>query len=228
MAQEAVQSLNIPRRNPSASQKKSAIFRARRSAISPVARTNFRPKTAKSEEEGEGEGEEKQAEAGQYLQNAGRQMQEIASSQANRFKRGIAMAKAFNQMQAATEKEAKPTQDETRKFVTQAIPKIAGMLTMSLNLATCGLAFMFTFFIDFLILGWENLQMIYGRWIMKGKHKIVPPLSWDPIPMPFDGQALVLQMLLILKDLIFLIVMMLPFILMAFIFSLLGDLASAL
>ncbi len=222
MAEGVLQLTRAPRVQKSASEQKSTYLQARRRAIAPISKTTFHPRAIDRETQ------KKNEQAQQFLEDAGQQLRMITSSKANRFKKSLAMARAFNQMKAATEEEAKPTQDATRKFVTQAIPKIAGMITMSLNLATGGLAFLFTFFIDFMILGWENLQMIYGRWIMKGKHKIVPPLSWDPIPMPFDGQALVLQMVVILKDLLFLIVMMLPFIIMAFIFAMIASLASAL
>lgn len=47
---------------------------------------------------------------------------------------------------------------------------------------------------------WMNIKMIYGSWIKKGKDAIIPPLSWDPIPMPVDKSAILLQGLVIVAD----------------------------
>ena len=50
-------------------------------------------------------------------------------------------------------------------------------------------------------LGWFNLEMIYGKYFSKGKSRFIDPISWDPIPMAIDKEAIILQGFIVAADL---------------------------
>lgn len=124
--------------------------------------------------------------------------------------------------QAQVTPEQQQTRDEAHKAIRRAVPQainmIANALASALDVGTGGIALVVTIFIHGLTLGWWNLQMIYGKWLHKGKHKIIPPLEWYPIPIPFDKKALMFQALVIFLDLV----------LITFLFCVLGLLALTL
>lgn len=140
------------------------------------------------------------------------------ASRAAQFKSVTAMLKQFNAMKAATPEKASATQDAAQKAAKKMIPKAALFITNSIasafELGTGGIALLLTFFIRFLTLGWYNVEMIYGGFIMKGRHRIIGPLSWDPIPMPFpkkEGANAIGPMILVLiTDLFIVLLLMLP------------------
>ncbi len=88
---------------------------------------------------------------------------------------------------AATEE----AQKAAKKLAKQAIPRgasfIANTLASALNLGTYGIALIVTFLVYLFSLGWLNVEMILGGWVFKGKHPIISPLQWSPIPMPIDN-----------------------------------------
>ncbi len=146
--------------------------------------------------------------------------QETSDTQStqNQFKSRTQMLRQFHAMQAQTQEEARPTQKTTQETVGNMIPKaaimIANAIATALELGTAGFAIVLTFFIRFITLGWYNTQMIYGGWIAKGKHKVIGPLTWDPIPLPFpknnNGNSMSRTLVVIISDIIFFIMLMMP------------------
>ncbi len=141
------------------------------------------------------------------------------ASRSSQFKSATAMLKQFNAMQAQTPADAKPAQDLAKAAAKKMIPKaaifIANQIAVTLELGTAGIAFLLTVFIRLITLGWYNTEMIYGGWIMKGKHKLIGPLNWDPIPIPFakknsSENAISKTLLVLIADFMIVIVMMLP------------------
>lgn len=184
------------------------------------------------DEDEEEEGTEKPPSPIERLQAAQAQMQMISGSQASNFKKAISMARTFHSLQATSTEEAKPTQDLAKAAAKKMIPKmalfIANAIAGALELGTGGIAFLVTFFLRFITLGWYNTEMIYGGWITKGKHMLIGPLSWDPIPMPFVNKnsgenALGPMVLLIITDLFLLVIMMMPFVILGTLIALISS-----
>lgn len=216
--------------------------------VRPQGRPNEKQQNQEREEEYEDGGDEEDEEEDdenetglpatspmQQLQEAQQRMQQIQGSQMGNLKKGLAMAKAFNALKASTAEEAKPSQDIAKAAVKKAIPKaamlIANGIGSALELGTGGVALIVTFFIRFITLGWYNIEMIYGGWIMKGKHLIVGPLTWDPIPMPFpknkSGEnSTMLTALVIMADFFVIIMVMMSLTLLMLPYILLGALVS--
>lgn len=131
------------------------------------------------------------------------------ASRATRMKSQLRQAQRLHaQMQQM--QDVSQTQDLTQQAVKKSIPKMALFVTNGiaggLELGTGGIAFLLTFFVRLFTLGWYNFEMIFGGLIMKGKHPIVGPLTWDPIPMPFEKKgkgdnSLGLVLLVIMADL---------------------------
>ncbi|HAU66031.1 TPA: hypothetical protein DCW61_01670 [Candidatus Uhrbacteria bacterium] len=78
---------------------------------------------------------------------------------------------------------------------------VVGSLTTSLDAASAGTSFLFTLIFRIPILLWKNIQMIYGTHFAKGKSRFIPPISWGPIPMPADKDAILLQIKVVMADL---------------------------
>ena len=70
-----------------------------------------------------------------------------------------------------------------------------------------GVALLITGFIHFFTLGWLNTEMIYGSYFMKGKSKIIAPLSWEPIPMPIDKKGHILIAFVVAADIALVVAM---------------------
>ena len=152
------------------------------------------------------------------------QMQNMLAQNAmkrTRFAMETSMRKQFHATQAATPEKDQQTQELAKQAAKKMIPKaamfIANSISGVLELGTGGLAILVTFFIRFITLGWYNAEMIYGGWITKGKHKLIGPLTWDPIQMPFPkkpkGENATIPMIAVIaSDLFIIFVMMLPFI----------------
>lgn len=107
---------------------------------------------------------------------------------------GARQAAAANASQEAAKQAAK-------KMVPKAANAGANFLSSALDLGTGGVTLVVTIFIHLLSLGWLNVEMVYGTWIMKGKDPMIGKLSWDPIPMPIDKNGIMLQGLVIMADL---------------------------
>lgn len=159
---------------------------------------------------------------------------ESASVQ-NQFKSKTQMLRQIHAMQAQTQEEARPTQNTAQEAVGNLIPKVALMIAngiaTALELGTAGLAIVLTFFIRFITLGWYNTQMIYGGWIAKGKNKIIGPLTWYPIPLPFPknntGNSMSKTIIVIISDIIFLIMLMMPIVFILMIVEMIGGVVTA-
>ncbi|MBM5789922.1 hypothetical protein FJZ23_02450 [Candidatus Parcubacteria bacterium] len=110
------------------------------------------------------------------------------ASAASRFNAASSIARRFHALQADSPGQASASQEAARAAAKKAIPKAAlfiiNFIAGALEIGTAGIALLVTFLIRFLTLGWYNAEMIYGGWIMKGKHMIIGPLTWDPIPVP--------------------------------------------
>lgn len=154
-----------------------------------------------------------------------------SGSPTNQLKASMAMARTrFLTTQAASQQEAAPTQQLAQQAAKKMIPKaalwIVNIISGALELGTGGIALLVTFFIRLLTLAWYNIEMIFGGFIMKGKHPIIGPLTWDPIPMPFEkkdanGNSLGLTMLVIIADIVIIIALMLPIVLLGSLITLL-------
>ncbi|MBI5369691.1 hypothetical protein HZA85_00660 [Candidatus Uhrbacteria bacterium] len=188
-------------------------------------------KEEEHEKEEEQENDEQEEEEEDPIDQMKRLTGQLALSQqasaATKFKAATSALRQFHAMQAATPEEAKPSQDIAKAAAKKVIPKaalfIANSIAGALELGTGGVAFLVTFVIRFITLGWYNIEMVYGGWVTKGKHKIIGPLTWDPIPMPFpknDGTNAIGPMIVLLAtDLIMILVSMLPFILIAIVIA---------
>lgn len=152
------------------------------------------------------------------LRQTGLAALQAGTSRAAQFKAATSALKQFHALQAATPEEARSTQNAAKKAAKKMIPKaanfIANSIASALELGTGGIALLLTFFIRFLTLGWYNVEMIYGGFIMKGRHKLIGPLTWDPIPMPFPKQegtnAIGPMILVLITDLFIVLLLMLP------------------
>jgi hypothetical protein len=166
------------------------------------------------------------------LQEAQEQMQMTAGSQMTQFKKATSMMRTLNAMRAASQEQTSKTQDAAKQVAKKMIPKMAlfmaNAVSTTLEVGTGGVAFLFTFFIRFVTLGWYNAEMIYGGWIMKGKHKLIGPLTWDPLPLPFPknktgNNALTLTIIVIILDAFVIMLMMLPILIMGTIVALVSS-----
>ena len=79
---------------------------------------------------------------------------------------------------------------------------LANTIAVSLDLGTMGIALIVDFAVYSFTFGYLNTEMVYGRWIAKGKHPLIGPISWAPIPMPIDKDAKILQGALIMLNII--------------------------
>ncbi|MBI2475521.1 hypothetical protein HYV69_03800 [Candidatus Uhrbacteria bacterium] len=161
----------------------------------------------------------KQQENGEQL-NSALEQTTMASSPTQQFKQTMAMARRLN----SSKTDAEDTEQESdhgdeqalkqaaiKKVIPRGVAFLANQIATALELSTAGTAFIFTWFIRLFSLGWLNVEMVYGRWIAKGKSKAVPPLDWAPIPMPIDKDAKILQAIVILADVFCIVLLLLVF-----------------
>jgi hypothetical protein len=156
------------------------------------------------------------------------------ASPTQRFKQAIASARKFGSSQTKTEddEESNEEQELTQAAMKKVIPRgaafVANHIATALELSTAGTAFIITWLIRFMSLGWLNVEMIYGRWIAKGKSKAIPPLSWAPIPMPIDKDAKILQVIIIMADVFCIVMVLLVFTLPILVLTALFDSISSI
>lgn len=98
-----------------------------------------------------------------------------------------------NKMQQALKKKAKAA-------FTRGAVYIVDLLAAALDMSSSGISFVVDIFVYLFSLGWLNLEMIYGKHFAKGKSRYISPISWDPIPMPVDKDAVFLQSFVIAAD----------------------------
>lgn len=94
---------------------------------------------------------------------------------------------------------------KTQAAVKRGFVWIINQLALAVAGASAGVALVITAFIHILTLGWLNTEMIYGSYFMKGKSKIVGPLSYEPIPVPFDKKATILIAFVVAADIAFVV-----------------------
>lgn len=130
----------------------------------------------------------------------------------------------FIQQQALEAAVPPQIQDQRNTFQKLAKQKarrgiiyVVNILATAFDLSTLGVSFLIDVFVYMFSFGWLNLEMVYGTHIAKKKSKYVSPISWDPIPMPVDKEAHILQGLLLAADLA-LIIGLLVFTFMGFCF----------
>jgi hypothetical protein len=101
------------------------------------------------------------------------------------------------------------TREEVKKTAKAAMKRgfmyVLGIFGISLDGATAGVSFIINSFYYMFSLAWLNLEMIYGTHFAKKKSKFIGPLSWAPIPMPVDKDALILQGFVVAADLAFVV-----------------------
>jgi hypothetical protein len=111
--------------------------------------------------------------------------------------------------QAQKQKETEETQEFVKKEAKAAAKRgaiaVVDLIAAALDISSAGLSFLVDFFIYMFTLGWLNLEMIYGTHIAKKKSKYISPISWAPIPMPVDKDAIILQAFIITADILLLI-----------------------
>jgi hypothetical protein len=98
--------------------------------------------------------------------------------------------------------EAESKENEKKRRVLKAGARRGGMLVANYiagALDGTGIGFLVGFFVHLFSIFELLLEKIYGRHMAKGKSKIIPPLSWEPIPlMPqIDPNAVILQGIII-------------------------------
>lgn len=109
---------------------------------------------------------------------------------------------AASHLQAEVKKQAKAAMRRGAMYITE-------LLATALDLGSAGISFLADFIIHLMMLGWLNLELFYGKWMMKGKSRFVPALSWDPIPMPVDKSGMLLAVAVIAADLFFIFAILL-------------------
>ncbi|MEK7620313.1 MAG: hypothetical protein AAB413_03705 [Patescibacteria group bacterium] len=113
-------------------------------------------------------------------------------------------AQAQNQKTEQADEQTQQQREEVKKVakatMRRGVMYVINLLASALDLGTSGIAFIVTFFLHLFTLGWLNLEMIYGKYFAKGKSKFVDPISWDPIPMAIDKEALILQGFVVAAD----------------------------
>ncbi|NQV90198.1 hypothetical protein HQ487_02215 [Candidatus Uhrbacteria bacterium] len=121
-----------------------------------------------------------------------------------------AMAKQQAAKQAASQGPTSEQSDLLRKEVKKkakaafrrGMIAVLDLIAGAIDLSTTGITFIIDFFIYMFTLGWLNLEMFYGTYFSKKKSRFVSPISWDPIPMPVDKEAYILQSFIIAADLL--------------------------
>jgi hypothetical protein len=105
------------------------------------------------------------------------------------------------QEDAMTAEEEGKKNAEAKQRVAKAALRRGGIAvanSISGALDATGLGFLFGFFVHLGSACELLLEMVYGRHIAKGKSKIIPPISWDPLPISkIDPNAIYLQVMII-------------------------------
>ncbi|MCR4314359.1 MAG: hypothetical protein NUV84_03885 [Candidatus Uhrbacteria bacterium] len=141
------------------------------------------------------------------------QEETLQAQQAQRLAGIQAGINAQTQQQAQSQKsqqgeeQTQQQREEVKKVAKAAMRRglmfIINGLTSALSVGTYGIGFIITFPFQLFSLGILNLEMIYGKYFAKGKSRWVAPLSWDPIPMPIDKDALILSGFIVAMDIAF-------------------------
>ncbi|TAL49837.1 hypothetical protein EPN81_04555 [Patescibacteria group bacterium] len=101
-----------------------------------------------------------------------------------------------------TKKQHQKTEELAKSTMRRGTFYVINLLGSALDTATAGISLIFTVFFYIFSLGWLNLEMVYGKFFAKGKSRFISPLSWDPIPMPVDKDALILCGFIVVADIV--------------------------
>ena len=104
------------------------------------------------------------------------------------------------QVSEETKKERDKLKQTAKATMRRGAIYVLDMLAAALDISSSGISFLIDIIIYFFTLGWLNLEMVYGKYFAKGKSRYVSPLSWDPIPMPVDKDALILSGFVVAAD----------------------------
>ncbi|MBI4592323.1 hypothetical protein HY733_02660 [Candidatus Uhrbacteria bacterium] len=100
----------------------------------------------------------------------------------------------------ATDKLREEVKKKAKAAFRRGVIFVLDLLAAAFDLGSTGISFLVDVFIYFFTFGWLNLEMIYGKHFAKGKSRLVGPISWDPIPMPVDKEAIILQGIIVAAD----------------------------
>lgn len=111
---------------------------------------------------------------------------------------------AQNQKTKQPDEETQQQQEEVKKVAKAAMHRglmfIINGLSSALAVGSAGIGFIITCLFQLFSLGILNLQMIYGKYFAKGKSRWIASLSWDPLPMPIDKDAIILSGFVVAAD----------------------------
>lgn len=112
---------------------------------------------------------------------------------------------AQSQQNQQVDEETRQQQEEKKKVAKATMRRgaiyVIDLLASALDISSSGVSFFIDIFIYMFTLGWLNLEMIYGKYFAKGKSRYVGAISWDPIPMAIDKEAIILQGFVVAADL---------------------------
>ncbi len=207
---------------------------AGRTAVSSTAK-NAAPMRSVSQMKSEFQQGQNQTQENDEQQDSDTDQSSATASPTQQLKQAIASARKFSSSLSKPDSEEESGEEQAlaqaaiKKVIPRGIAFVANHIATALELSTAGTAFIITWLIRFMSLGWLNVEMIYGRWIAKGKSKAIPPISWAPIPMPIDKDAKILQVIIIMADVfcitLVLLVFAMPIILLTALF---GSISSVL
>ena len=128
----------------------------------------------------------------------------IASMLQRSIMQRTAKQQAQQQQEQQVSEETKKERDKLKQTAKSAVRRgaiyVIDLLAGALDISSSGISFIVDIILYLFTLGWLNLEMIYGKYFAKGKSRYVGPLSWDPIPMPVDKDALILSGFVVAAD----------------------------
>jgi hypothetical protein len=83
---------------------------------------------------------------------------------------------------------------------------VVDLIASGIDIGTTGVSIIVDIFIYIFTFGWLNLELFYGKKFRKGKDPFISPLSWDPIPVPVDPNAVILEGIIIAADIAIIII----------------------
>ena len=137
-------------------------------------------------------------------QARGEEQSRLASMLQRSIMQRTAKQQAQQQQEQQVSEETRKEREKLKQTAKSAVKRgaifVVDLLAGALDLSSFGISFIVDVFLYAFTLGWLNLEMIYGRYFAKGKSRFISPLSWDPIPMPVDKNALILSGFVVMAD----------------------------
>lgn len=132
----------------------------------------------------------------------GRLLLMVQQAMAKRAAAQQAQAQQEAQVSEQTRKERERIKQYAKATFRRGFIFVLNWFAAALDMSTASVSFVIDVFIYLFSLGWLNLELFYGRILMKGRSRFIGPLSWDPIPMPVDKKAIILAGFVVTADLI--------------------------